>query len=599
LQALAFVQEKYAGQAKAGTTLQQRFSATLVDTEEIIGKALLPTVNKITKEFGDWLAKMNESGRLQKDVADTVHLVSDAFKVLGAVIGTVDKVTGSFKNTFEALLALFAVKKIFTFGNALIGLAAKWGIVTTAASEAAAAETVAAGAGAAGGAGVAVGAAAGAGIAAAPIIGEAAALGFIAFKGLTSGTGPSRRTTGISGSQQRVIVAGVGPMLKKNGVWYRVGRGVLAQASPDEAAAAEAALTGRPFGPRFRNPATGADSPNRGGLAAPPVISTAGPRGAPTIFKSFTDTAANALAQARAALTKGTQDDVAAAKAEIAQIKKEIASGHLKGAALIHALQAEAGAINTIQSAQAAAIQATTARIQNLIDPLKLEVELSRAQATGASPIPALKKLLAAARKELAKGLSLALQKQALDQITSLKQQIKQAQTQPAVTFTESAKLQLALAKDQALGRDPTKDLQKLRKAILRFIAAHKKNTAALTDAYNQLYAVNQQLGSTIASALGGFKQASTRALTKGLGLTPAQRRALRARLSQLGPGGTIPGSGIGAAGFIIGTDGRPLVVHTHINIDGKRVADNTTRHQQRHRRRNPRQRRGHNAGGG
>jgi hypothetical protein len=298
-------------------------------------------------------------------------------------------------------------------------------------------------------------------------------------------------------------------------------------------------------------------------------------------------------------LTKGTQDDVAAAKAEIAQIKKEIAAGHLKGASLVQALQAEAGAVSTIQSAQAAAVQATTSRIQNLIDPLKLEVELSRAQATGASTLPALRKLLAAARKELAKGLSLALQKQALDQITSLKQQIKQAQTQPAVTFTESAKLQLALAKDQALGRDPTKDLQKLRKAILRFIAAHKKNTAALTDAYNQLYAVNQQLGSTIASALGGFKQASTKALTKGLGLTPAQRRALRARLSQLGPGGTIPGSGIGAAGFIIGTDGRPLVVHTHINIDGKRVADNTTRHQQRHRRRNPRQRRGPNAGGG
>jgi hypothetical protein len=34
------------------------------------------------------------------------------------------------------------------------------------------------------------------------------------------------------------------------------------------------------------------------------------------------------------------------------------------------------------------------------------------------------------------------------------------------------------------------------------------------------------------------------------------------------------------------------------VNIDGKRVANNVTRHQQRHRRRNPHQRRGPNAGG-
>jgi hypothetical protein len=388
-------------------------------------------------------------------------------------------------------------------------------------------------------------------------------------------------------------------MLKKNGRWYRVGRGVLAAASPEEAAAAEAVSGGRGFGPSFRNPATGADSPNRGGLAAPPVIPTAGgPRTAPSIYKSFTQSASSVLAQARAALTKGTQDDVAAAKQEIAQIKREIASGHLKGAALVQALQAEASAVGTIQSAQAAAVQATTTRIQNLIDPLKLEVELSRAQATGSSTLPALRKLLAAARKELSKGLSLALQKQALDQITSLKQQIKAAQTQPTVTFAASAKLTLAIARDQALGLDPNKDLLKLKKAILRFIATHKKNTAAVTDAYNQLSAVNAQLGQTVGSALGGFRQASTRALTKGKNLTDAERRAVRQIISQIGPGGTIPGSGVGAAGYIIGTDGRPLIVHTHVNIDGKRVANNVTRHQQRHRRRNPHQRRGPNAGG-
>jgi hypothetical protein len=183
----------------------------------------------------------------------------------------------------------------------------------------------------------------------------------------------------------------------------------------------------------------------------------------------------------------------------------------------------------------------------------------------------------------------------ALNIIGSARQQLATSTVQ---NFQQSAKLTLALAREQALGLPTTETLEKMKKALLRFIATHKKNIAALTDAYTQLGNINSQLGSTVTALLGGFKQASTRALTGGLGLTPAQRRALRARLSQLGPGGTVPGSGIGAAGFIIGTDGRPLIVHTHVNIDGKRVADNTTRHQQKHRRRNSHQRRGPNAGG-
>jgi hypothetical protein len=265
--------------------------------------------------------------------------------------------------------------------------------------------------------------------------------------------------------------------------------------------------------------------------------------------------------------------------------------------------------LSTIWSAEsataqkrAAAATAAKAKIQtelaNSIDPLKIEVELSRAQATGASTLPALKKLLAAARAALAKGLSLALQKQALDQITSIKQQIAAARQGTFTPFAQSPQLQLELAKEQALGTSQTQTLLKMKKAAERALKAAKGNIQKQTDIWNQIYAINQQLGQSAATALGGFKQASTRALTKGLGLTDAQLRALRARLSQLGPGGTVPGTGTGAAGFIIGTDGRPLIVHTHVNIDGKRVANNVTRHQQRHRRRNPHQRRGPNAGG-
>jgi hypothetical protein len=64
-------------------------------------------------------------------------------------------------------------------------------------------------------------------------------------------------------------------------------------------------------------------------------------------------------------------------------------------------------------------------------------------------------------------------------------------------------------------------------------------------------------------------------------------------------PGGTIPAKGIGAAGYAIDPNtGRPIHIHTHVNLDGRRIADNTTRHQQRRRGRNSSQRRGPYAGG-
>ncbi len=546
-QALAFVTQKFAGQAIAGTTASEKFHATLVDTGAVIGKALLPTFNRLATSLSDWLAKMNESGRLQKDVNAIVHDAGDAFHALGDVIHTVDKVTGSFKNTIEALLAIQFTKIIVTsWIPALVSLAAKFGLVQTAATRAAAAEALAARGGAAGAAGIAAGAegaAAGASLAT-PIVGEAAAIGFLAAKALSSSTGPSHRA---GGSQNAVLVEGVGVFQKRGGKWYRVGgRAGEVVASPQQAAQAQTILSagvaiptntaadfGRPGGSRFGRPALGSGfRPSRPSR--------------PAIFTSFTDTIRNQLAQARAALTKGTQDDVAAAKAEVAQIKKEIAAGHLKGASLIQALQAEAGAVSTIQSAEAAAAQKRAAAAQALkakilariaasIDPLKLEVALSRDQADNAKSkkiLHDLKALRAAARKALASGnLSLAQQKEAYDQITQLNQEIA---------------------------------------------AQSKKSKKAGQNAYKQL---NQ------AKFLGG------------LDLTPAQRKALRQRLAQVGPGNTIGSDNVGAYGYQIGANGRPIHVHTQVNIDGQKVAQNTTRHQQRRRRRNSSQRRGPQAG--
>jgi hypothetical protein len=633
LQALAYVQRKYAGQAESGTTTTQRFSATLTNTEEIIGKALLPAVNRITREFGNWLSKMNETGRLQKDVAAVTKVLGAAFRALGDIIGAVDKVTGSFKHTLEILLGVYTVTKVTALAGAVGGLATKWGLVATAAGDAAAAQTAALGSGgaAAGGA-----AAARSGVVSrvsqyAPV-GEGAAAGAASRRFLPGSADIAPLTIpAILLLTDTKVTANARKELH-DFIHGSVGDGLKSGVSAGLAAAKRLGfLTANTLTTPFTGqlPIAGfkAIFGGGGGGGNAPPFSPAITRGSgvPSAFQfpfgsaggggaggakspiqqwaAFKLTIAENVAQAQAALTKSTKDDVAAAKAIIARIKRIIAAGHLHGDALVQALQAEAGAIGTIQNAaaaEAAKRQAAAAKAQAAAStfelPAALQVAQARLQAYGGDQTKLLHQVIRIAEKAIKSGKKnwqgvIA----ALNVIGSARQQLA---TQTVANFQASAKLTLAIAKDQALGRSQTQDLLKLRKAILHFIATHKKNIAAVTDAYNQLYAVNQQLGQAATSALGGFKQASTRALTKGLGLTDAQRRALRARLSQLGPGGTIPGSGVGAAGFIIGTDGRPLIVHTHVNIDGKRVANNVTRHQQRHRRRNPHQRRGPNAGG-
>jgi len=93
--------------------------------------------------------------------------------------------------------------------------------------------------------------------------------------------------------------------------------------------------------------------------------------------------------------------------------------------------------------------------------------------------------------------------------------------------------------------------------------------------------------------------------LIKGLGLTTEQERALFARMSQVGPGGSIPATGTSAFGMAIpgsrtttGRTGRGGIPEQHdftfrIYIDGQEVEATVTRRQQRKQGRNARSRRG------
>jgi hypothetical protein len=91
----------------------------------------------------------------------------------------------------------------------------------------------------------------------------------------------------------------------------------------------------------------------------------------------------------------------------------------------------------------------------------------------------------------------------------------------------------------------------------------------------------------------------NTNSVLAGLGLSPADERELRARLSKFNSAGIAISSRPGTAGGFGVAAGAPrdTVVHTTINLDGAKVATNTTRHQQTRRRRNPPQKRGRESG--
>lgn len=126
-QALATVRAKVAGQARAGTTDGERFAAMLHQTEEIIGTALLPTLNKYLRSGTAWLEQMNESGQLERDVSHAAHELATGIDDAAKVIKTIDSVTGGFKNTLELLLALKVASTISRWSGGFTSLIGRGG----------------------------------------------------------------------------------------------------------------------------------------------------------------------------------------------------------------------------------------------------------------------------------------------------------------------------------------------------------------------------------------------------------------------------------------------------------------------------------------
>jgi hypothetical protein len=686
MDAIRYVAAKFAGQAEAGATSADHLHASLANAGEVIGTSVLPTFNRLTGEFSDYLTKLDQTGRLQRDVGEGVTILGIGFHALGSAIKVVDDATGGFTHTIAILIALELGSKVYGWVTALRVLAGEWGLVgaaATAAGEAQVAAVATSGAaGVAGGGAAAAEAGAGGigGLFAGGLLGQVAGSrvrGFFASRaaaselagvGAEGGAAAGVSATGVGALAVAAVLAtdALGGLAKKvneaagggstgnsiintiSGVLsgglvgdYRFG--VLGQAlhgfpgySRPKPPPPPAYLLKPPYIPQqFQVP----------GVLGQAVTGQTGPFGTAQpmqqFWKTFGLTLKQQMAEAQAALTKSNKDDIAAARQEIARIKQLLDEGRLKGPALFMALQMEATDLSTIWSAEAAAAQKRAAaaaaakqkiitQIQNAIDPIKLEVGLSKAQALGQSTVPALKALLSAAYKGLAKAIANGNQqliKQAYDQITSLKQQIQQAQTAVTKTFTEPMRLQIALARAQAFGKDDTKILEEMKAAAIKALKSGKFTGQSLIDLLNEIASINSQLNSSVTNAYGDYKKASLKAETAGLGLTRAQRDALEARLSQRGPGGTVPETGTGAAGYVIDPKtGRPVrvkskrrhlsgsteipggaggsgriyidqTIRLNLNIDGKHLTTVVTRGQQSYRKSNPSSRRGPHAG--
>lgn len=852
MQALAYVQKKFAGQAEAGTTESQRLSASLADAGATIGTVLLPTFDRLATKAANWLHRMNESGKLTKDFAGVTHLLGVGFHIAGGIIATVDKITGGFAHTLLILGEVWGTIKIVGWISSLQKLAVSWGLVASAAEKAAAAEAAAAAVSASGIAtgdlraasmvantsllgrlgsgvrGLSLGGRAGLGGAIAiggqllgPQVGNLiggqagqATSSAIKYGSLGAGIGmlfgPEGAVAGgvlgtivgglkdlvhISPSVQQSLTADANSMQQlasaakqaagniadikltrlqleaqlpgqelavTQAKQFRAGTqpGTGARLAADQAlqtAELNLAQTRRQLGIATGQLATaeknlhdiqakrkqlqadeiqkvegtinaykslyralaqhsvtksadiatlnesvrsGADkattavgairielqrmaSQSEPGLAkilttiltiakalghlpTPKQIElifkskgdvTLGPNGQLIPFNpnkgpvgplgpigpgsgnivkpldQYTLSLQQQIAQVQAQMTTTLGDDVKVAKMIIATIKTMIASGKLvKGTqAYLQGLQemlTEMGVLQTAAQQAAAKRQAAAQKALEIAStyetPINLQIAQVRAEMTKSNKddIGVLKKIIAAARSVLASGSKNKKGQLALLETILQAQQALQQLTGSGDnnTFTLPLKLQLALAKSQALGTDQAPILHKMKAALEKALKAAKGNLQKQIDIWNQIGSINQQMQSDVTNAYGKYRKASLAAETAGLGLTAAQRRALEERLSQKGPGGTVPSVGVGAGGYIIDPEtGRPITSGHHrrryrmagggggsnipdwvikliINIDGKKMTEVVTRRQQRYRGSNPQSRRGPHA---
>ena len=409
LELIAQASRRLAGQAAAGTTAEERFHAILHDTEVIIGSALLPTVNRFLGRLSEWLDKMNQSGRLQRDVNQALQTATG---IINALKGPVEAVAGAFKtlgsavggtkNEVELLAAAFAAWRVTGWLTALGALTGGIrGVGTSARTSAGQVAGLRAVLGRLGAMGV---------------IGVTIAVSYEVAKGgqwLSKALGKLP----IPGLGDKNLPAGSLPASARWAVaqgrslsWFVGAAGIGGASSQAAAAAYKAAVRAMTY------------TVTRPAAARAATIAAAGGAARATAAGGYPVLSDQALALGYPSLASA----LAAGRAGSAQPRFRIPST-VAGTAVIPGVAAFGRTETRGFTAGLGAYLRQYGMIGQYQEPLGLQVALSRAGALGLDQSGILRRIRAAARKALDSGrLALAAQQQAWDIITSINQQLAQ-----------------------------------------------------------------------------------------------------------------------------------------------------------------------------
>jgi hypothetical protein len=481
--------QRFRGQAAASATEQMKFGAILHNSEVIIGAGLLPTVNQYLARGSEWLKQMNESGRLQKDVAkashdvgEAVHVAGDAFKTAAAVIRTVDRVTGGLENTLKDVAAVWLVLKART---ALIG----WGVI--AAGEA----TVGAQAAAA-----------------------AAKVGLLEASLLRlKGLGPIAVAVAVTEffnfaqQQAKHIATQNGPNFSLKGSTNQYsfgGRGGVFGTGTSQFAPG---VAGKPVNP-FKPDIFGSGSLGLGALT-----------GSPSAAKAFAAAAAAAAATPRSPLGQFNLLELRLADAERTnntKLQRSILASEEK---IVLRLRDQA---NTLKDRTKFAQQA--ASIEDQIRGIDQQ-GVTAGKRIASKAAAAAKRAAEAARKAALGGVPLSLQ-------------LAQAKADALAASTQH----------DGLTAGQTKAAKAIRDAEFRAIKSHKLSMQGLIDAWNEIASVNSELATKTKGLTDSYHAVSTTTLTAGLGLAHDARVALEERLAQSAAHRGYAPSGPAAQGQVV-----------------------------------------------
>lgn len=543
-----------------GLANQQRELGKNVRNLEIsLGTALNPTILRVTKNLNDWLGKTENQKKLTDDLSDAVKAGTAIVRDVAAVFSTVNRITGGLTNTIKLLAAAFVVLKIkaalVRFGLLAteikaVGAAAAttqrnvtvWssGIANVGTQAETARGKVSGLAGALRGLPTAIGITLGVDLLVrqhleSKNVPEGARL---VLGDKINGKGPGNTVDTPEGKMKLVEI---------NGKVYAIPVANLTLRNP---------LKGKDFGATLFGQAT-PPAPAIPATRANPFALTAAQRRAISLSGDPTLAALRAQAEFDRAQIAALQRRFAAGKlgaknytAAVVKYKNDLAAQEAQIESILSSqTSAEKTALKKRQKAEDAAAKARLIAIHALIPQ----------DVSGSFLLPA---------------------------GTNFKQQ-----------FGIPQSLQLAQARADALGlSDQSKRIAvKIRAAAQKALKSGRLGFQGMLDAWNTIGQINDQLKQQGNRVLGKFKHVDPNKLLAGFGLTAAQIRALAPSIAQVGFHGAVPGRT--SLAFAGGGAGGDIVVHTSVILDGRDIAQSTTRHQQKASKRRASSRRGPYAG--